>query len=305
MLTIGLLGSDNSHAERFSELLNCPDHPNYLADADARIVAIWGEDAERTAQVAANGRIDTIVAEPTAMLGQVDAVICVTRHGGRHLGLVRPYLEAGVPVFVDKPLATEPADARAIVALAEEHGTPFTSYSTVRFSNDTQSFVQRAQELGGVRVGVYSGPATRRNVYGGVIFYAIHSIELMLMVQGTGIAWVQAVEGPAVDEAGNGNMTAICAWPDGATATLELTVDAQYSFQALALGRKGSHATRLDISDCYREGMKRILPVLRGKTSGQLHDEAVPVAQMIEAVCVGKAIDQSMDTGRRIFLKEL
>ncbi|MCB0079904.1 MAG: Gfo/Idh/MocA family oxidoreductase [Caldilineaceae bacterium] len=302
MLTIGLLGSDNSHAERFSELLNCPEHPNYLANADARIVAIWGQDAERTAQVAEKGKIDKIVAEPTDMLGQVDAVICVTRHGGRHLGLVRPYLEAGVPTFVDKPIATEPADARAIVALAAKHNTPFTSYSTVRFSADTQAFLQTAQGLGGVRVGVYSGPATRRSVYGGGIFYAIHSIELMLMVQGTGIEWVHAVEGPAVDEAGNGNMTAICAWPDGATATLELTVDAQYSFQALALGRAGSHGTRLDISDCYREGMKRFLPVLRG----ELHEQPeVPTAQMVEAVCVGKAIDLSMDRNERIYLKDL
>jgi len=302
MLTIGLLGSDNSHAERFSELVNCPEHPNYLADADARVVAIWGQEAERTAQVAEKNKIATIVKEPTDMIGQVDAVICVTRHGGLHLNLVRPYLEAGVPVFVDKPLATEPADAREIVALAETHKTPFTSYSTVRFSADTQAFWQTAQGLGGVRVGVYSGPATRRSVYGGVIFYAIHSIELMLMVQGTGIEWVQAVEGAGVDEAGNGNMTAICGWPDGGMATLELTVDTQYSFQAVALGREGSHHTRLNISDCYREGMKRFLPVLRGETRGL---PEVPTAQMIEAICVGKAIDLSMDRGERIDLKDL
>ena len=305
MLSIGILGSDNSHAERFSELLNCADHPNYLPNADARVVAIWGQNTERTAQVAGHGKIEQIVAEPTAMLGQVDAVICVTRHGGRHLNLVRPYLEAGVPVFVDKPLATEPADAREIVALAEKHNTPFTSYSTVRFSADTRAFVQKTSELGGIRVGVYSGPATRRNTYGGVIFYAVHSIELMLTVQGTGIEWVQAVEGPAVDEAGNGNMTAICAWPDGATATLELTVDAQYSFQALTLGREGSHATKLNISDCYREGMKRILPVLRRQASTLAADEIVPTTQMVEAVCVGKAIDLSMDTGERILMKDL
>lgn len=300
MFKIGLLGSDSSHAERFSELLNVPDHPNYLADAAARVVAIWGEDAERTRQAAAHGRIETIVDAPGDLMGQVDAVFCVTRHGGKHLGLVRPYLEAKIPVFVDKPLATEPADARAIVALAEQHGTPFTSFSTVRFSADTQAFLAQSQTLGGVRVGVYTGPASRRNPYGGVIFYAIHSIELMLMVQGTGIEWVQALEGPAVDAQGNGNMTAICAWPDGATATLELTVDADYGFRALALGKDGFHCAAIDISDCYREGMKRILPCLRGEGDG-----GVPAAQMVEAVQVGKAIDRSLGENRRIYLKDL
>ncbi|HXF62806.1 MAG TPA: Gfo/Idh/MocA family oxidoreductase [Caldilineaceae bacterium] len=300
MLRIGLLGSDSSHAERFSELLNRSDHPNYLADADARVVAIWGEDAERTRQAAAHGRIETIVDRPGDLLGRVDAVFCITRHGGKHLELVRPYLEAKTPVFVDKPLATEPDDARAIVELARRHGTPFTSYSTVRFSADTQAFLAKAQTLGGVRAGVYTGPASRRNPYGGVIYYAIHSIELMLMVQGTGIEWVEAVEGPAVDAQDNGNMTAVCAWPDGATATLQLTVDAHYGFRAMALGKEGFHCTQIDISDCYREGLKRILPCLRGETDGP-----VPVEQMIEAVQVGKAIDRSLDEQARIYLNEL
>lgn len=300
MLKIGILGSDSSHAERFSELLNRSDHPNYLADADARVTAIWGKDPERTRQAAEHGQIETIVDDPQEMLGQVDAVFCITRHGGRHLDLVRPFMAADLPVYVDKPLATEPDDARAIVELAQKHNIPFTSYSTVRFSAATQDFLARSQELGGVRVGVYTGPASRRNPYGGVIFYAIHSIELMLMVQGTGIEWVEAVEGPAVDEAGNGNMTAVCAWPDGATATLELTVDAHYGFRAMALGREGFHCAHIDISDCYREGMKHILSCLRGED-----DDAVPVAQMIEAIQVGKAIDRSLDEGKRISVQEL
>jgi predicted dehydrogenase len=299
MLKIGLLGSDSNHAERFSELLNRSDHPTYLADADAKVVAIWGEDPERTRQAAAYGQIETIVDTPGDLMDQVDALLCITRHGGNHLALVRPYLEAGMPVYVGKPLATEPGDARAIVELARRHNTPFTSFSPVRFSAATQDFVAQAQTLGGVRVGVYTGPASRRNPYGGVIFYAIHSIELMLMVQGTGVEWVQAVEGPALDAEGNGNMAAVCAWPDGATATLELTVDAHYGFRAMALGKDGFHCAHIDIGDCYRESMKRILSRLRGE------DDGVPVAQMIEAVQVGKAIERSLDEEARIYLNKL
>ncbi len=124
------------------------------------------------------------------------------------------------------------------------------------------------------------------------------------------IAWGTSPEAPMVciikpfdgkaATPGNGNMTAICAWPDGATATLELTVDAHYGFRALALGKEGFHCAAIDISDCYREGMKRILPCLRGESDG-----GVPVAQMIEAVQVGKAIDRSLGENRRIYLKDL
>lgn len=299
MLKIGILGSDNSHAERFSEILNLPDHASYLPHSDACIAAIWGQDAERTQAVAGHGQIESVVAEPVDMLGSVDAVICVTRHGGRHLKLVRPYLEAGVPTFVDKPLATEPDDARTIVDLATQSGTPFTSFSTVRFSADTRNFLDRARDLGGIRAGMYSGPASRRNPYGGTIFYAIHSIELMLATQGTGVQWVEAIEGPAVDGDGNGTVVAVCAWPDGATGTLELTVDAKYAFRATALGKEELLSVTLDISDCYHEGMKEILACLRGGGS------PIEPEVMIEAVQIGYAIDQSLDQGRRILLSEV
>jgi predicted dehydrogenase len=298
MFKIGILGSDNSHADRFSEILNLPEHPSYLPDSGAQVVAIWGQEAERTQQVAQNGKIVTIVENPTDMIGQVDAVFCVTRHGGLHRELVTPYLEAGIPTFVDKPLAVDPADARAIVAVAQQHNVPFTSFSTVRFSADTRAYLAEVQKLGGVRTGVYTGPASRRNIYGGMIFYAIHSIELMLAVQGTGVQWVQAVEGPAVDEQGNGNATVICAWADGGMATLQLTVDAHYGFRAMTLGREGFHCAHLNISDCYHEGMKRILPILRGEIKGDVAPEA-----MIEAIQIGGAIERSLDEHRQVMLE--
>lgn len=299
MLKIGMLGSDNSHAERFSEILNLPEHPQFLPDADARVVAIWGQEAARTQQVAQQNRIATIVDEPTAMLDLVDAVICVTRHGGLHLDLVRPYIQGRVPTFVDKPLAIDPDDARTIVALAAQNRTPFASFSTVRFSASTQQFVQQARQLDGVRLGSYSGPATRRNPYGGVLFYAIHSIELLLMTQGLGVEWVQAQEGAPIDDGGNGAIVAVCGWKEGMLATLEYPVDAHDALRATALGRTGVHSATLNLSDCYRAGMKEILTVLRGGVS------AVSLSEMIEAIQIGAALELSLQEGRRVYLYEV
>lgn len=303
MLRIGLLGSDNSHADRFAEILNRPDHPAYLPDADARIVAIWGQEAERTRQVAATNAIPTIVAHPAQLAGQVDAVICVTRHGGLHRELVVPYLTAGVPTFIDKPLAVAPEDARAIVAAAQAAGTPFSSFSTVRYAASMQEFARAAAAVD-VRVGVYSGPATRRNPYGGVIFDAIHSIEMMLMLQGTGVRAVSALEGPPVDEQGNGNLSATCTYADGALGMLSLTVDAQYGFTATVLGRAGVAHRALDISDCYRAGMKRVLACLRGDTTSPARPDVTPAA-MIEAVQIATAMERSLDSGRAVTLEEV
>jgi predicted dehydrogenase len=271
-----------------------------LPNSGAQVVAIWGQEAERTQQVATNGHINQIVAAPEEMLGKVDAVFCVTRHGGLHRELVTPYLEAGIPVFVDKPLAVDPNDAREIVRVAQAKGVPFTSFSTVRFSKSTKALADESATLGGLRVGSYTGPATRRNIYGGIIFYAVHSIEMMLMFQGTGVTWVDAQEGPALDANGNGAITVTCAYGDGAIGTLALTVDAKYAFTAHLIGREGLAYRTLDISDCYHEGMKAILPALRGEA-----DAGVAPAAMIEAVQIASAIERSLDENRRVALSEL
>lgn len=299
MYRIGILGSDNSHADRFCEILNLSDHATYLPDSGAKIVSIWGQEPERTQQVATNGHIDTIVDTPEEMLGKVDAILCLTRHAGLHLDLVTPYIETGIPVFIDKPFTTTAADARAIVSLAQKHGVPFTSFSTVRFSKAMQAFAQECATLGGIRFGNYSGPASRRNIYGGVIFYAVHSIEMMLMLQGTGVQWVTAQEGPALDDEGNGNISVTCGYGDGTMGTLSLTVDAKYAFTAHAIGREGLAYRNLDISDCYYEGMKVILPALRGEKDAGVAPEA-----MIEMVQIANAIDRSLDENRRVEISE-
>jgi predicted dehydrogenase len=87
MLKIGILGSDNSHADRFSEILNREDHPSYLPNSGAQVVAIWGQEAERTQQVAQNGKIATIVENPEAMIEaiQIGAAIDLSLNEGRRV----------------------------------------------------------------------------------------------------------------------------------------------------------------------------------------------------------------------------
>lgn len=296
MFKIGLIGSDSSHADRFSEIINVKDHPNYLPDTGAAITAIWGEDAERTQQVAQIGQIETIVPEPTALLGQVDAVFCVTRHGGNHLELVRPYIEAGVPTFVDKPLTVDPQEAETLLALAQKHNTLLTSCSTVRFATHVVEYHRSLAEIGDIRAAVYSGPATLRNPYGGVIFYAIHCIELMHMIQGVGVQWVEAAEGPLIKGKDNGNISAFCTWANGATANLLLTVDAQYGFRTMTAGTEGFRCSTLDNSNGYQEGLKRILAYLRGG------EEPVPAEQMLASIQVAHAIQRSLEENTRIAL---
>ena len=60
MQRVGLIGSDNSHVERFTEILNLEDHPAYWPDSGATVHAIWGDDEALTAEEARKGRIPVV-----------------------------------------------------------------------------------------------------------------------------------------------------------------------------------------------------------------------------------------------------
>ena len=69
------------------------------------------------------------------MVGQVDGIILSDFDSCLHYKeLTRPYLEAGVPIFINRPFALNLADAEQMIDLAREHGTPIMSGSSFEFA---------------------------------------------------------------------------------------------------------------------------------------------------------------------------
>lgn len=74
---------------------------------------------------------DRVFAEPDAY----DAVVVATPNR-THVELATAAVEAGLPVVVDKPLATSVADAARLAALAADRGVLLTTYQNRRFDSD-------------------------------------------------------------------------------------------------------------------------------------------------------------------------
>ena len=283
MIRIGIVGSDSSHADRFSELCNVKGFPGGVRGA--RVVSIWGREPKRTAEVAEHGQIPRIVDDPQEMLGEVDAVIIVLRHGGLHCQHARPFLAAGIPTFVDKPFATTVADARKMVRAAREHGTPLTSYSCIRFASQAVGFVKRLKKIAPVTAGVSAGPGDVKSEYGGFIFYGIHAIEMMQEAFGTGVRRVHTVYHAD-------NLVATVEYRGEPVVSLQVLNNAGYAFHVAAYGKGGADHAILDTSDCYQKGLREFLKMVR---TGR---EPVPHEMMIEAVAIGEAVVKSMQTGK-------
>lgn len=71
-----------------------------------------------------------IVGSIEELLNKVDVVLLEGADGRPHLAQAEPVLKAGKRLFIDKPLAASSDDARRIIELAKQTGTPFFSSSS-------------------------------------------------------------------------------------------------------------------------------------------------------------------------------
>ncbi|MEW6752083.1 MAG: Gfo/Idh/MocA family oxidoreductase [Candidatus Latescibacterota bacterium] len=95
----------------------------------------WDVDPEAAREFAAAQQGVCLVESYHDMVGQVDAVILDDHSSCLHFKeLARPYLEAGVPMFINRPLALSLADAEEILNLSRKHGTPIMSGSSFEFA---------------------------------------------------------------------------------------------------------------------------------------------------------------------------
>jgi hypothetical protein len=161
-MRIGIVGTESSHVDHIVRYFNV----EHRAD-DARIVGV------------AESSRDVGVPEFSArdLVGAVDAVIIADRDGRHHAAQAVPFLRAGIPTFVDKPLATTVRDAGAIVRVAEKTGTPLTSFSALRW----HPLFTELGEPSPTTV-VTTGPVDPASPYAGICFYGIHPVELALIL---------------------------------------------------------------------------------------------------------------------------
>lgn len=173
---IGIAGIENTHAEEIIRYLNVERD----AVDGVRVTALVraDDDDALTERLAALGGIDTIVSDAADLLTQVDAFIVTSRDGARHRALAVPFLESGIPVWVDKPLATTVDDARAIQAAAEAGGTVVTSSSALRWAPDVDALAAAIPELGNLQTLTITTSADPGSEYSGIFFYGIHAADI-------------------------------------------------------------------------------------------------------------------------------
>lgn len=281
---VGLIGIENSHAAEIVRYLNVE-----RADKSVRVSAIVRGDDERTAQLAELGGIDMVVDRPAGLLGEVDAVIDTSRDGALHVGNAVQFLEAGIPVWIDKPFATTAADAEAMLEAAERGGVPLTSSSALRWVPDTTAIMEGMAGIGTLQAVTVTGPADPHSQYSGIFFYGIHAADIaQRLVPGRpGPVEVVLTEGSVIVR----YRTA------GVSVTLELVrPDEQGSvpFRAVAVGRHGVVGGEISLPDDYvQPGVDAFIRML------QSGEPPIPVSDLVAPIAVLEAVRLQEAASRR------
>jgi len=167
--------------------------PDYLNKEPAETLTIRGAkvthicctgDGGFTAEhVARCSRIPNVVEDPADVIGEVDAVVIATDIGSEHVERARPFVEAGLPVFVDKPLADNEADLATFVAWVEA-GKPIMSSSAMRYAKEFMPYRTSTHDLGDLRLVSITTPKSWER-------YGIHALESIYPILGPGFVSVR------------------------------------------------------------------------------------------------------------------
>lgn len=195
LIRLGMIGLSpgNGHPYSWSAIFNGYDPvlmdrcgfdviPRYLekqrfpedAIPDATVTHLWTQDENLSRHIAKAAFIGEVVDNFTDLIGKVDAVLLARDDSERHIAFAQPFLEAGLPIYVDKPLALSRRDAEKLIGMQCFPGQLF-SCSALRYAPELRLSQAQRERVGEIRFVAASVPKDWDK-------YAVHVIEPVLQL---------------------------------------------------------------------------------------------------------------------------
>jgi hypothetical protein len=279
VVRVGLIGLDTSHSPAFTKILN---DPQAAADVAGFRVIVAYPYGSRTIE-SSYSRIPTFTEEVRQLgveivdsiedvLHRVDVVLLMTNDGRLHLEQARQVLQAGKPVFIDKPLAASLADAVAIFDAARRFNVPVFSSSSLRYAAGAQA--ARGGSLGRVVGADAYSPAPLEPTHPDLFWYGIHGVELLITALGTGCEEVARVHADGTD-------VVVGRWMDGRLGTFRGIREGHGDYGGTAFG--GKAIGPLGPFDGYRPLLVAIAQFFRSRVPPVGADETLEIYAFMEA----------------------
>jgi len=202
-IRLGIVDFDSSHSVEFTRRINHLEiAEDQWVDGAQVVVACPGTSLLSPERVPGFTREMKqlgvpLVDNPRDMIGQIDGVLILSVDGSVHAERTRPFLEAGIPCFVDKPFTCNRAEAELLVRHARQYSAPIFSSSALRYAPEVVAFFSRTtdadSDTGAILGATVYGPAPTRNRNPGLFHYGIHAIEVLFTLLGPDCEWLTSV----------------------------------------------------------------------------------------------------------------
>lgn len=196
-LRMGIIGLSPGNGHPFSWAAICngyntehmkdcgfPVIPQYLARqkwpddrlSGVRVTHVWTQSKSLSYKIANACHVDTVVNEATEMIGKIDALLLARDDALNHQHFAEPFLRAGLPIYIDKPIALRETHFKKLNALQRNPGQIF-SCSALRFAPEMKLSPALKFKLGNIRFVQGSTPKYWDT-------YAVHLIDPLLNILG-------------------------------------------------------------------------------------------------------------------------
>lgn len=284
----GMIGLDTSHCVAFTKLLNDPKASGDIGAVDVVAAYPGGSDdipasRDRVAGFTKEMRESgvEIVDSIAALLAKCDVVLLESVDGRPHLEQARPVIAAGKPLFIDKPLAGSLADAIAIFRLAEKHGVPVFSSSSLRFGAGLAE-LKRDAKLGDVVGCVVHSPCALEPHHPDLFWYGVHGVEMLYTIMGEGCETVVRTHADGTDAVTG-------TWRGGRVATYRGIRNGKADYGGVVYGTQG--IATIGKYEGYAPLVAEIAKFFR------THEPPVAASETIELFAFMEAADESKRQG--------
>ena len=300
MYRIGIIGTENSHAGNISRIINLPNpETGKLKYPDTRITGIYGPDPDSVKKIMDEVGVDYIAKEPEEFFGKVEAMCIVCRKGSLHEKYALPFIEKGIPVFIDKPFTSDVAEAESLIAAAKKSGARIYGGSILRIKQDVailkntvKCMIAKSEFISAC----LNGTADPSSEYDGFFFYSPHLTETALEIFGKEVRSIAAFDK-------NGDRTAVWRY-DNFQVTLNYTV-AGRDPAILIYGSKGNIYRDFNNTDAgsYKD-ITLSQEILIENFLNMVHNGTMlyPYEDFVVPVKMISAINESVRTGKEIFI---
>jgi len=283
MVRVGIVDTDTSHAVEFTKRLNHIGIAEEQWVDGAKVVAAWtgpsaiiSEDLHRQYNRILREELGIqFVDNLDELRNLVDAVMVLSQEGGVHLERAKPFLEAGMPVFIDKPFACSMHDALLMADIAQKYNAPLFSSSSLRYALEVQRVHEQASSWGKVVAADAFSPAPTHPRNPGLFHYGIHGVETLFALMGKGCRRVRCVHN-------DDGEVVVGEWEDGRIGTMRGIRKGAHAYGFTAVCEKQVWATTTDTRYIYRELLKRVVEMFQTRKPPLDISETLQIVAFIE-----------------------